>query len=141
VLESNYTRFFRDNLFGVNKGVFYCNAFHAGSGWSPISGGNLNRLHATFETNPLIRISAGVATGERWGVALGVQLFRHHADESFVPEIAFDAPDDEPVLGLGLRYLRKLGARTYLESLATFGISDDPRHDRKGVFVSYHVLF
>ncbi len=141
VLESNYTRFFHENQFGVNKGVFYCNAFHASSGWSPISGGNLNRLRSTFETNPLVRISAGVATGKRWGVALGVQLFRHHADESFVPEIAFDAPDGEPVWGIGMRYLRKLGARTYLESLATIGISDDPRYDREGVFVSYHVLF
>ncbi len=141
VLESNYTRFFHDNPLGVNKGVFYCNAFYAGSGWSPISGGNLNRLRATFETNPLIRIAAGVATDERWGVSMGVQLFRRHADESLVPEIVYEAPSGVPVLGLGLQYMRKLGARTYLESLATFGISDDPRYEREGVFVSYHVLF
>jgi len=141
VLESNYTRFFYQNLFGVNKGVFYCNAFYAGSGWSPISGSNLNRLRSTFETNPLIRIAAGVSTDERWGVSMGVQLFRRHADESLVPEIAYEAPSGVPVLGLGMRYLRKLGTRTYLESLATFGISDDPRYQREGVFVSYHVLF
>lgn len=140
-LESNYTRYFQGNQFGVNKGVFYCNAFYTSAGWTPISGGNLNRLRASFETNPLIRISAGVSTGERWGAALGVQLFRHHEDESLIPEIAFEAPDGEPVWGLGLRYLRKLSPRTYLESLATFGISDDPRYDREGVFVSYHILF
>jgi hypothetical protein len=139
VLERNYTLFFNNQLFGVNKGVFYCNAFYAGEGWTPISGGNLNRLRATFETNPLIRIAAGVATTERWGVSMGVQLFRHHADESFIPEIAYEAPSGVPVLGL--RYMRKLGARTYLESLATFGISDDPTYERQGVFVSYHVLF
>jgi hypothetical protein len=141
VLESNYTRFFYHNLFGINKGVFYCNAFYADAGWSSISGGNLNRLRSTFETNPLIRIAAGVATNDRWGVSMGVQLFRHHADESLVPEIAYEEPSGVPVLGLGLRYLRKLGSRTYLESLATFGISDDPRYEREGIFVSYHVLF
>jgi len=141
VLESNYTRAFHENRFDIRKGVFYCNAFHASSGWTPISGGNFNRLRSTFETNPLVRISAGVTTGDRWGVAMGVHLFRHHEDESFIPELAFEAPDGEPVWGLGMRYLRKLGARTYLESLATFGLSDDPRYDREGVFVSYNVLF
>ena len=141
VLESNYVRLFQNAKFGVSKGVFYCNAFYASEGWTPISGGNFNRLRATFETNPLIRISAGVSTGQRWGAALGVQLFRHHEDESLIPEIAFEALDGEPVLGCGMRYLRKLGPRTYLESLGTFGFSDDPRYDREGVFVSYHVLF
>jgi len=141
VLESNYTRAFHDNRWGVEKGVFYGNAFYASAGWTPISGRNFNRLRASFETNPLIRIAAGVSAGEQWGAALGVQLFRHHEDESWIPEIAFDEIDGQPVWGLGMRYLRKTGPRTYLEALATFATSDDPRYDREGVFVTHHILF
>ncbi len=141
VLESNYTRSFMHQPLGVEKWVFYCNAFYSSPGWTSISGGNLNRLRATFETNPLIRISAGLTTGERWGAALGVQLFRHHADESIIPEVALDTPDGELVWGCGVRYLRKLSARTYLEALATLASSNDPRFDREGVFASYHVAF
>lgn len=141
VLESNYTRVFGQNMLHVDKGVFFCNAFYHTAGWNPISGGNLNRVRTAFETNPLVRIAAGALPAENWGVALGVQLFRHHQDESLIPEIAFESPDGEPSAGLGLRYLRKTGSRSYFEALGTFTLSNDPRFDREGVFTSYTIIF
>jgi hypothetical protein len=141
VLESNYARYFHHNALGVEEGIFYCNAFYQTDGWNPISGGNLNRLRTAFEVNPLVRIAAGAPAAENWGVALGVQLLRHHQDESFAPEIAFEAPDGQAVTGFGLRYLRKTGSRSYFETLATFALSDDPRFDREGIFLAYHIVF
>jgi hypothetical protein len=141
VVESNYSRVFHENAFHVEQGVFYCNSFYQSRGWNSVSGGNLNRLRTAFETNPLVRIAAGGFSVENWGVACGVQLFRHHQDESFVPEIAFESPDDTPSVGLGLRYLRKTGSRSFFEVLGTFTLSNDPRFDREGVFTSYTILF
>ncbi len=140
VAESNWVRVFDDQPLGIEHAVFYCNAFLATDGWSPISGGNLNRLRASFEVNPLIQIAAG-RPRETWGVAVGAQLFRCHEDESFLPEIAFESPDDEAVWGFGLRYLRKTGPRTYFEALGSFNFSDDPRFEREGVFVSETIVF
>lgn len=141
VIESNYTRTMHNNFLHVESAVMYCNVFYQTKGWNPVSGGNLNRLRTSFETNPLVRIAAGGAPLENYGLALGVQLFRHHQDESLIPEIAFESPDGEPVAGLGLRYLRKTGSRAFFEALAVFTLSDDPRFDREGVFTSYTILF
>lgn len=141
VLESNYTRAFYENAFHFEQGVFFCNAFYQSRGWNSISGGNLNRLRTAFEINPLVRIAAGGMPAENLGIALGVQLFRHHQDESFVPEIAFESPDGTPVAGIGLRYLRKTGSRSYFDVLTSFTLSDDPRFDREGVFTSYTIIF
>ena len=141
VLESNLTRTFEHHCLHVEQAVFYCNAFLATAGWNSIAGGNFNRLRTSFETNPLIRIAAGIAPDDNWGVALGVQLFRHHMDGSWVPEIAFESPQGESVFGCGVRYLRKVGSRTYFESLFNVTRSDDSRFDREGVFLSYHILF
>lgn len=140
-LEANRSWYFDHNHFGVEEGVFYCNAFYNSVGWNSISGGNLNRLRTAFETNPLVRITVGAPATQNIGVALGVQLFRHHQDESFVPEIAFESPDGAGVAGFGLRYLRKTGSRSWFEALATFTLSDDPRFDREGVFTSYNIAF
>jgi len=140
-LESNRSQYFHHNRLGFEEAVYYCNAFYKTAGWKPISGGNLNRLRTAFETNPLVRISAGSLPVRNLGVAVGVQLFRHHQDESLIPEIAFESPDGIAVTGFGLRYLRKTGSRSFFESLATFTISDDPRFDREGVFTSYNVEF
>ncbi len=122
-------------------GVFFGNAFLATSGWNSIAGGNFNRLRTSFEIDPLVRIAAGRDVGNTWGAALGVQLFRHHEDESWIPEVAFEAPDNTPVFGLGLRYLRKTGVRSYLELLLSFNLSNDPRFDREGVFLSETIAF
>jgi len=140
-LESNWTRLFKQNPLHIEQGVFYCNAFMATKGWNSIAGGNFNRLRAAFETNPLVRVAAGLSPDDTWGLALGVQLFRHHKDESFIPEISYESPQGESVVGCGLRYLRKTGSRAYWESLFTIALSDDPQFDRKGAFLTYHILF
>lgn len=141
VLESNYHRQFEHGWAGIEHGVLFCNAFLATAGWSNLGGGNFNRLRTSFEVNPLIRISAGRVTGETSGVALGIQLFRHHEDESWIPEIAFEAPSGEPVWGFGLRYLRKTGRRTYFEALGVLNYSDDSQFYREGVFASHVIIF
>ena len=140
VLESNYTRLLPSRPFGVEESVWYVNAFRATSGWNSISGGNFNRIRSTFAVNPLVQIASSTAPAENYGVAAGVQLFRHHADESIIPEIAIEAPDDRTRWGVGLRYLRKTGRRTYLEVLGVFNFSDDDRLDREGVFISHFFL-
>ena len=140
VAETNYTRYFDGRPLGIEYGVFYLNAFAATEGWNSIGGGNFNRLRTSFETNPLVRIAAGQVS-DTAGVALGVQLFRHHEDESFIPEIAWEDRGGEPVWGVGLRYLRKTGPRTFLEILGVANFADDPRFDREGVFVSHTFLF
>ena len=140
-LESNWTRAFDENLFHIDKGVFYGNAFLVTKGWNSIAGGNFNQLRSSFETNPLVRIAAGLSPAQNWGLALGVQLFRRHQDESLTPEISFESPEGDSVVGCGIRYLRKTGSRAYWESLFTMAFSDDPRFDRRGAIWTYHILF
>lgn len=141
VLESNYTRVFDHRPLGVEYGVFYANAFRATSGWSSLGGSNFNRLWASFEVNPLVRIAAGLPANDTWGAAAGVQLFRHHEDESLIPEVAFEAPQNVPVWGVGLRYLRKTGRRTFFEAFGVANFSDDRRFVRDGLFLSETILF
>jgi hypothetical protein len=141
VLESNRTRHFEHHPFDIQYGVFYCNAFLATEGWRPISGGNLNRLRVNFEVNPLLRIAAAPSGLETWGVALGVQLFRDHEDESFIPEIAVEGPDGDTVLGLGLRYQRKTGPQSFLEILTIYNESNNPAYDRLGFFGGHTIIF
>ena len=141
VIETNRTRIFDHQPFGVEYGVCYCNAFYATDGWRPISGGGYDRLRSAFEVNPLISISAGNPVGDNWGVSLGVQLFRHHEDESIIPEIAVQSPMDELVFGFGLRYLRKTTARSFFEVLGIVNVSDDPQFDREGIFVGETIIF
>ena len=141
VLETNWTRKFHGQPCGVEHGVFYCNAFGASDGWNPISGGNFNRLSTSFEVNPLVRIAAGQSLEETYGVSAGVQLFRHHDDESFVPEVAFQSAAGTPVWGVGLRYLRKTGPRTFVEVLGVANFSDDSQFEREGIFTAYNILF
>jgi hypothetical protein len=141
VLESNYTRAFERKLFGFEYAVCFCNAFWASEGWNSIAGTNFNRLRTAFEVNPLVRLSTGAASEETVGVAFGAQLFRHHEDESIVPEFAWEAPDGQTVFGAGLRYLRKTGPRTFLEVLGVLNWSDDDRFDREGIFAAHTVLF
>lgn len=140
-LESNKGGYFDQNALGFEEAVYYCNAFYKSAGWNSISGGNMNRLRTAFETNPLVRISVGSLPVQNIGVALGVQLFRHHQDESLIPEIALESPDGIGVAGFGLRYLRKTGSRSAFEVLATLTLSDDPRFDREGIFTSYNIDF
>ncbi len=141
VLESNYDRYFEYSPCGFEHGVFYCNAFYASEGWNSIAGGNFNRLRTAFEVNPLVRLAAGPARQDTAGIACGVQLFRRHEDESWIPEFAFEVPGGEPVYGCGLRYLRKTGPRSFLEALGTFNFSNDPQFDREGVFTGHTWIF
>ncbi len=141
VLESNRTRVFDHGRLGVEKAVFYGNLFWANDGWTPISGGNFNRLRTSFATNPLVRISAGAPPSDTWGAACGVQLFRHDQDESWVPEVAYEQRDGQPVAAVSLRYLRKTGARTFLEAVGVAAFSDDSRFERRGVFASHSIVF
>mgnify|MGYP006969349283 CR=1 FL=1 len=141
VLESNRTRVFEHHPCGIEKGVFYANAFFANDGWSPLANGNLNRLRTSFEVNPLVRISAVPSAVDTWGVACGVQLFRHHEDESMIPEIAYQDVDGDPAVGMGLRYLRKTSSRTFFEALGIVTLANNPAFDREGVFLSYTIVF
>jgi hypothetical protein len=141
VLESNWSRRFHDKPCGIEHGVFYCNAFGATQGWNPISGGNINRLTASFEVNPLVRLATGRSLEETYGVSAGVQLFRHHEDESIIPEVAFQSAAGTPVWGIGLRYLRKTGRRTFLEVFGVANFSDDSRFEREGIFTAYNIVF
>ena len=139
VLESNWTRAFSEAFHcrtGIEHGVFYVDAFKATSGWNSISGGNFDRIRSLFEVNPLVAISRQRNPDNTYGVAMGVQLFRHHEDESIIPEFAFEAPDEEATWGVGLRYFRKIGPRTFLEAFGVRTWSDDSSLEREGVFIS-----
>lgn len=140
-LETNRTRVFEHEPFGIHHGVFFCNAFWASEGWNSMGGGNLNRLRTAFEVNPLVRLAAGPAQQDTYGVALGVQLFRHHEDESLIPEFAWESPGGESVYGVGLRYLKKTSARSSLEIFSVKNWSDDISFQREGVFISHSWLF
>ncbi|MFG0335980.1 MAG: hypothetical protein ACF8TS_21690, partial [Maioricimonas sp. JB049] len=62
VLESNLTRLppeWLQHATGIELAVSYLNLFHATSGWTPISGGNFDRLRNLFSLNPLLQIAAG----------------------------------------------------------------------------------
>lgn len=141
VVETNRTRVFDAKPLGVEKGVFYCNAFFANDGWNSIGGGNFNRLTSAFEVDPLVLLTVNPDPPEVAGVVMGVQLFHLHEDESFVPEIAFQDVDGDAVFGAGLRYQRKLSARTFVEVLGVFNSSDTPALRRNGIFTSYFLLF
>lgn len=141
VVETQKVRLFDHHPLGIEQGVFYCNAFLATEGWSSIAGANFNRLNVAFEVNPLIRLSAVPPGLRTWGVSSGVQLFRHHEDESWIPELAYEEQAGVPAIGLGLRWLRKLGPRTFLEVVGVATESDDAARDREGVAATYTVVF
>ena len=140
-LEGNMTRLYDNKPLGVEKAVFFTNAFLATRGWNSIARANFNRLRTAFEVNPLVRISSGNTLSNNWGASAGVQLFRHHEDESWVPEIAVEQPEGEFVYGVGLRYLRKISCRSFIEVLGLYNESSDDRFDRLGVFGTYSILF
>ncbi|MBM82251.1 MAG: hypothetical protein CMJ78_16925 [Planctomycetaceae bacterium] len=143
VFESNLTRTFRGELsesLGLEYGVFYLNAFKSTSGWNSISGGNFDRLRAAFEVDPLVMISRSQNPADRIGVSAGVQLFRHNADESIIPEVTYEEPNDESSWGIGLRYLKKISPRTYLEFRGIRTWSDNEAIEREGVFLSTFFL-
>lgn len=142
VLESNRRRVWESHPCGVEHGVFYANFFGATKGWNSLGGSNFNRLRSSFEVNPLTAISIGnTVTDDIWGASGGVQLFRHHDDESIVPEVAFQSVAGEPVWGIGLRYLKKLGPRTFFEALGVKNFSGQPALRREGLFLASTVLF
>ncbi|MEZ6123008.1 MAG: hypothetical protein R3C49_07520 [Planctomycetaceae bacterium] len=141
VVESNYTRGLQPNPFGIEQAVMFTNAFWAGSGWNSIAGTNFSRLRTAFEVNPLIRLSTIGGAQKTFGVATGVQLFRHHEDESLIPEFAWEQPGGQSVYGVGLRYLRKTGPQTFLEVLGVINRSSDDRYDRTGIFLAHTLAF
>ena len=144
VVETNWKRRFSEEIecrTGIEHVVAYANFFKATAGWNSISGGNFDRLRSAFEVDPLVGVSSGTRTDDTLGVTLGAQFFRHHEDESFVPEISYEEPSSTAVWGVGLRYLRKIGPRTYLEALGIRTWSSDDRFEREGVFVSTYCVF
>ena len=142
VAENNFTRVWECAPCGIEYGVYYANLFGATRGWNSLGGSNFNRLRSAFEVNPLVVISSGLAAGsEIWGAACGVQLFRHHEDESFVPEVAYQSVDGRSVAGIGLRYLRKTGCRSFLEVLGVANFSSHSQLRREGVFFVAHDRF
>lgn len=144
VLETAYTRIPShaiECLTGIETTVTYVNAFYASDNWTTIAGGNFDRLRNSFTVNPLLNLAAGVPPEERYGVAVGTQLFRHHQDESIIPEVAFEEVSAATTIGLGLRYQRKLNARQFLEVRGIKNWSDAVELRREGVFVSTVVIF
>jgi hypothetical protein len=144
VVESNFSRTMPESVTcatGIETAVVYANVFHATNGWSPISGGNFNRLRSTFAVDPLVRIGQGFNPAETTGVSLGVELFRHHEDEQIIPEIAYEELRGEPVWGVGVRWLRKLGPQMYLDASGVIAESATEAFDREGVFVSTFFVF
>jgi hypothetical protein len=113
----------------------------ATQGWNSLGGANFNRLQAAFAVNPLVRIAAGLPTSDTWGIAGGVQLFRRHEDESIIPEFAFQAPQGVPVWGVGMRYLRKTGRRTFFQAFAVANFSPQERFTRDGLFLCETIVF
>lgn len=144
VIESNFTRRASPEVeerTGIELAVAYVNLFKATSGWSPVAGGNFDRLRNAFALNPLLQIAGGRAPTDTTGGALGVQLFRHHEDESIIPEVALEDVAGDSVWGAGLQYERKLSPRVYfnLRGLKTW--SDNRSFVRAGVFVSTFLIF
>lgn len=144
VMESSYTRIPNDwclHHTGVEKTVTFLNVFHATEGWTPISGGGFNRLRNNFVVNPLLNLAAAATGAPTQGVALGSQLFRHHADESWTPEVSWQEQSADGALGLGLRYQKKLTARTYFELRGIKTWSDAAALRREGLFASTFIIF
>lgn len=141
VLEYNRAYSHGCNFFGVEKSVLYATAFHSTQGWQSISGGNFNRVRTAFAVDPLIPLSAARSPDDNVGAALGWQLFRHEEDESLLPEVAYDAPGGDSVWGVGLRYQRKTGPRSFFEVQGVYNWSDNPTFRREGVFMSETIVF
>lgn len=144
VLELSYTRLPSYNiecLTGIESAVGYVNLFYASDNWTTIAGGNLDRLRNAFAVNPLVELAAGAPPEERYGAAIGVQLFRHNQDESLIPEFAYEELSADTSLGVGLRYRRKLNSRQFLELRGIKNWSDSPSLRREGVFASTTVIF
>ena len=141
VLEVNRLLAGERHLFGFRPTLAYVNAFAATSGWRSMAGANFNRLDTAFEVNPLIRITAGSAPDDRFGVTGGIQSFRRGQDQSISPEFAVESRAGTVVLGVGLRYQQKLSARTWWELLLVANESDDRRYDRYGALASWFVLW
>ncbi len=144
VLETNLSRHFSHEFqcrTGFEHAVYYLNVFHANDGWTPISGGNFDRLRSTFEINPLVAISSGRRPVDTTGVALGAQLFRHHDDQSLIPELVYESPTGDAVWGGGLTYQRKITARSFLQARGVVAVSGNDLFDREGIFVSTFIIF
>ncbi len=125
---------------GIHHGVAFATAFYATNGWSPIAGGNFNRIRSSFEVNPLVLIARG-DQDDTPGVAVGIQLFGENEDSSLTPEIAWEAPSGQSVLGAGLKYQRQTSVQSFLELRGLVNFSSHDPFDRDGVFASHHWLF
>jgi hypothetical protein len=144
VLESSLTRKTPEAVeehTGVELAVGYLNLFHATEGWSPVAGGNFDRLRSLFVLDPLLQIAMGRTPGDTLGAAAGVQLFRHHQDESIIPEVAIEEVRSETVWGIGLQYERKLSPWIYLNLRGVKTWSGDPTLVREGILASTFFLF
>lgn len=144
VIESTLTRSTSHTiecLTGIELAVAYLNVFYASDNWVTIAGGNLNRLRNSFAVNPLVNLSAGGAPVERYGAAVGVQLFRHHQDEAIIPEFAYEEQSADTSLGIGLRYRRKLNTRMFMELRGIKNWSDAAALRREGLFAGTTIIF
>ena len=141
-LEANRLVAFKHPLWGVDHAVLFANGFAASRGWESIARANFNRIRTAFEVNPLTQIAVGgPLQRDTVGASVGGQFFWDHDDQSVIPELAFEAPSGEPVFGVGVRYLRKVGERSVWEVLSLTNFSDDPQFDRRGIFSSWTILF
>lgn len=128
-------------LTGIESLICYANFYYASDGWTTIAGGGVDRLRNAFAVNPLVNLALGNGAVERHGAAVGLQLFRRHQDECIIPEFAYEEISSEAVLGVGLRYRRKLNSRQFMELRGIKNWSDDAAFRREGLFASTIVIF
>lgn len=141
VLESNWTRYFTEEILGFESLLLYANAFWATEGWQPISGGNFDRLRNTFEVNPLIRLSLMPPGVENRGFALGTEFFALHKDLAVIPELAVEFPGNDEVVGFGARLRRKVGRRSQVELRGITSASGAANLRRHGAFLEWTSFF
>lgn len=144
VIETSLTRTpacWLEERTGIEEMVAYLNGFYASDHWTTISGGGIDRVRNAFTVNPLLNLAAGADPVERFGAAIGVQLFRRHQDESLIPELAYEQVRTDAVFGAGVRYRRKLNARQFFELRGIGSWSDNPALRREGFFSSLTTIF
>lgn len=135
--EANWTRTLHDNALESEFLVAYLTGFHATSRWQSIGGGDFDRLRSNFAVNPLVSISQRGTQSDVSGAALGVQIFRHHENESWTPEISCENRDTGQVWAAGITFQRKLSRRWFMELSGVRTWTNDPTlRDRTGLLLS-----
>ncbi len=126
---------------GIKSCVWYGTAFRSTGGWNSAASGTFNRLTISFELDPLVSIAASPAPQDSYGVALGVQLFGDDENWALVPEVAWQRPQGNDVLGGSLTWWLKTGRRTYFQLQGIYTDGEGSLFDRRGVLGTFFIVF